>query len=136
MEITSIPFRDVANSISFLILILWIVKEYFLRKNPSKKSRILLSYAPRKTFLVINCFLIVSLLSVVFTIIIKADDLYKGIAWDMTIISLFLWFAIGIYARKRYHQYNNNTMVEVYKLLLMFIVLVIGYGIIRFGIFF
>ena len=122
--------RDMIFCVSCFVFALWDFKNFIL-KMPSKKGKILLDNAPPKLFFMVNCFLIVGLLSEIYVVMIIRIWFYQSVIWDIMMALLFLWLFLGIQAKGRYYRKENKDMAEIRKFHKRFIIILLVYVLLR-----
>ena len=121
--------RDIITFyIVFPLGILWILKAFILKIKLSKKEKILVKYAPPKLFLVANINLACSFVGAIYS---KSYLLNQEFVMNYLMVSLFLWFGVATWGRRRYFKSINNRKGSRNDILL-FILLIITIGMMKF----
>lgn len=115
--------------IAYPVGIIWILKTFVLKIKPSKKEKILLKYAPNKLFLIANLNWICAFVNSIYSEFYAFDQDW---AMNYLILSMFFWFSIATWGRRRYFKSINNKK-ESKNDVLLFVLLIITMGILKFS---
>lgn len=106
--------REIVFFIGLVIMICHIVKAYILKIRLTPKEKILLKYAPKKIFLLVNIGFVFSLLNMFYVIFMNPGTEYQDWSYFCMVSLLFLWYAACVLGRRRYLKATKQGMKEFY----------------------
>ena len=106
--------REIAFLVGLVIVIYHIVKAYILKVRLTPNDKILLTYAPKKIFFLVNIVFVLSLLNMFYVIFMNPSTEYHDWSYFCMTVLLFLWYATCAFGRRRYLKATKQGKKELY----------------------